>query len=214
MGAYVLGLRFNPKQTIPWLETGLEAARRSKDNVIEGALLGALGNDCVTLGDARKAIEYHDQALKISREIGGTGEGIHLVSLGSAYYLANPARLSRYDQALKIFREIGDRRGEGAALNNLGLAYSDLSDPRKVIEYYDQALNIAREIGDRRGEGAALGNLGLAYSDLSDPRKAIGYYDQALKIAREIGDRRNEGNQLGNLGTAYKDLGGSRKAIE
>ena len=78
-----------------------------------------------TLGDARKAIEY-------------------------------------YEQALAIAREIGDRRGEGTALGNLGLAYAALGDARKAIEYYEQALAIAREIGDRRGEGACAGQPGHA----------------------------------------------------
>ena len=45
-------------------------------------------------------------------------------------------------------------------LGNLGIAYSDLGEPRKAIEYYEQALKISRDIGDRRGEGNRLGNLG------------------------------------------------------
>ena len=63
------------------------------------------------------------------------------------------------------------------ALGNLGLAYSDLGETRKAIEYYEQDLAIARETGDRRGEGMTLGNLGNAYSDLGEPRKAIEYYE-------------------------------------
>ncbi len=84
--------------------------------------------------------------------------------------------------AWSIAREIGDRRGEGAALGNLGNAYADLGEPRKAIEFYEQALVIAREIGDRRGEGNALGNLGIAYLNLGEPRKAIEFYEQALVI--------------------------------
>ncbi len=108
----------------------------------------------------------------------------------------------------------GDRGGESAWLNNLGLAYADLGQPRRAIEFYQQALAIAREIGDRRGEGIRLGNLGNAYADLGQPRRAIEYYEQALAISREIGDRRGEGIRLGNLGNAYADLGQPRRAIE
>jgi len=118
------------------------------------------------------------------------------------------------EAAVSAAREIGDRHGEGAHLGNLGLAYADLGEVRRAIEYYEQALAIDREIGDRRGEGADLGNLGLAYSDLGETRRAIEYYEQALAIAREIGDRRGEGNRLGNLGIAYKNLGETRRAIE
>lgn len=49
-----------------------------------GAVLGNLGNAYASLGDARKAIGYYEEALKISREIGDRrGEGNHLHNLGS-----------------------------------------------------------------------------------------------------------------------------------
>ena len=81
---------------------------------------------------------------------------------------------------LVIAREIGDRRGEGNALGNLGLAYAALGETRRAIELYEQQLVIAREIGDRRGEGTALGNLGSAYARLGEPRRAIELYEQRL----------------------------------
>ena len=43
--------------------------------------------------------------------------------------------LVRFWSALAIRREIGDRRGEGARLGNLGLAYSELGQPQAAIEY-------------------------------------------------------------------------------
>ena len=85
--------------------------------------------------------------------------------------------------ALNACRQSDDKVAEGCHLGNLGLAYSDLGEPRKAIEFYEQALKISREIGDRQGEGNRLGNLGTAYSHLGEPRKAIEFYEQALKIS-------------------------------
>ena len=116
--------------------------------------------------------------------------------------------------AVDAAREIGDRRGEGNALGNLGLAHAALGDARRAIEYHEQALEVAREIGDRGGEGSALGNLGNAHAALGDARRAIEYHEQALEVVREIGDRRGEGNTLGNLGIAHAALGDARRAIE
>jgi tetratricopeptide (TPR) repeat protein len=214
---YVLDLHLPPRQQIPLLQAALEAARRLGDRSDEGIHLGNLGNAYAALGDARKAIEFHEKHLAIAREIGDRrGEGNALGNLGNAYAALGDARkaIEFYEKRMEIAREIGDRRGEGNALGNLGLAYADLGDARKAIEFYEKRLAIAREIGDRRGEGAALGNLGLAYADLGDARKAIEFYEKRLAIAREIGDRRGEGNALGNLGNAYADLGDARKAIE
>ena len=54
-------------------------------------------------GEARRAIEYHEQVLAIAREF-------------------------------------GDRRGEGAALGNLGGPTTDLGEVRRAIEFYEQGL--------------------------------------------------------------------------
>ena len=68
------------------------------------------------LGEARKAIEYYEQALAIAREIGDRrGEGASLGNLGRAYADLGDARkaIEYYEQALAIAREIGDKRDEG-----------------------------------------------------------------------------------------------------
>ena len=216
-GIDIISLRLHPREQISWIETGLSTARIMKDHKAEGLSLGNLGNRYFEMGEMRKATEFYEQALQISKKNGARkSEGIWLGNMGLAYSdLGDPRKaIELYEQALKIARETGNRRGEGNLLGNLGSAYSDLGDPRKAIELYEQALKIAREIGNRRGEGNLLGNLGSAYSDLGDPRKAIELYEQALKIARETGNRRGEGNLLGNLGSAYSDLGDPRKAIE
>ena len=118
------------------------------------------------------------------------------------------------EPSLKAARKLGNRKNEGMALGNLGIAYGALGETRRAIEYFEQRLPIARQTGDRRGEGRALGNLGNAYADLGEPRRAIEYYEQQLAIARETGDRRGEGTALGNLGTAHWDLGEPKRAIE
>ena len=123
-------------------------------------------------------------------------------------------RICWLEIALAAARRWQYREGEGAMLGHLGLAFSDLGETRRGIQFYEQYLAIAREIGDRRGEGAALGNLGLAYSNLGETRRAIQLNEQALLVFREIGDHRGEGNALGNLGIAYRKLGETRRAIQ
>jgi tetratricopeptide (TPR) repeat protein len=123
-------------------------------------------------------------------------------------------RISWLDIALATARRLQDRAGEGVALGSLGLAYADLGETRRAIQFHEQALPILREIGDCRGEGAVLGNLGLAYADLGETSRAIQFYERALPILREIGDRRGEGSVLGNLGLAYANLGETHRAIQ
>ena len=215
-GAHLLHLRQAPWARIAWLEAAAGAARRTGDRRLEGTNLGNLGLAYAALGETRRAIEYHEQDLKIAREIGDRrGEGAARGNLGVAYENLGETRraIEYYEQHLKIALESGDQREERNALCNLGNAYADLGETSRAIDYTEQHLTRAREIGDRRGEGATLGNLGLAAAALGETRRAIEYYEQHLEIAREIGDRLGEGNALGNLGNAYADLGESRRAI-
>jgi tetratricopeptide (TPR) repeat protein len=111
-------------------------------------------------------------------------------------------KIAWLEAGLTAARRLNNRGAEGARLGNLGLAYTDLAEPRRAIAYHEQALQVLREIGDRRGEGAALGNLGIAYRQLGEPSRAKEYYGQQLAIARETRDRRGAGNALGSLGVA------------
>ncbi len=168
------------------------------------------------IGQVRKAIEFYEAALPLTRELNNKqAEGAILCNLGIAYKNLGEVRkaIPYYEQALQIDREIGDKRGEGADLGNLGIAYKNLGEVRKAITYYEQALLIARDIGDKRGEGADLGNLGIAYYSLGDLPKAIEYYEQSLLIKCEIGDKNGETSDLGNLAEALIANGDFLNAI-
>jgi len=123
-------------------------------------------------------------------------------------------RIGWLQVALVSSRRLEDRRGEGNALGNMGIAYAHLGEFHRAIEAYEQHLVIAREIGDRLREGHTLGNMGLAYGAIGETSRAIELFEQDLAIAREIGDRRGEGAALGNMGLAYAALGEPQRAIE
>ncbi|MGH9848776.1 MAG: ATP-binding protein, partial [Blastocatellia bacterium] len=85
-------------------------------------------------------------------------------------------------------RRLKRRDHEGVALGNLGVAWKDLGETRKAIEFYEQAIAIAREIGDRRGEGIALWNLSLSLDELGERAQAIALAEAALAIHEAIED--------------------------
>ena len=177
----------------------------------------ALGIAYYSLGDFRKAIEYHERHLKISKEVGDrAGERIAYCYLGNAYHSLGHFQkaIEYHERHLKISKEVGDRAGEGRAYCNLGVAYDGLGDFQKAIEYHERNLKISKEVGDRAGEGKAYCNLGNAYGSLGDFQKAIEYHERHLKISKELGDRAGEGGAYGNLGIAYHRLGDFQKALE
>ena len=75
----------------------------------EGIALGSLGCVYATLGETRRAIEFHEQYLEIVREIGDRhNEGISLYNLSNALAKAGERgqAITRLQEALKIFEEI------------------------------------------------------------------------------------------------------------
>ena len=213
----VLALRLHPRERLQWLNSVLRAARRLNDRPGEAVALSNMGNAYDSLGEYRRAIEFHEQHLAIAREIGDRlGEGQALINMGNAYHSLGEYRraIEFQEQSLQMERGVGNRQGEAQSLGNLGNAYYSLGECRRAIAFYEQCLAIAQEIGDRQGEAYALGNLGIAYDSLGEYRRASEFHEQDLAIAREIGDRLGEGSALGNLGNACYLLGEYRRAIE
>jgi tetratricopeptide (TPR) repeat protein len=216
-GNDILDLRLHPKKRILWLKNAVVASRQLKDDRMEEASLGRLGQAYFALSEIRKAIEHYELALAIARNINDRqGDGAALGNIGNAYsHLGEYCRaIEYYMQASDISHQIDDKRNEAAWLGNLGMAYYSLGDSEKAIEYCGQALNISRQIGDKRQEGFWLGDLGLAYFALGRIRCAIEYYDQCLSISREIGDKESEGSAMGSIGNFYSHIGNIPKAIE
>ena len=153
----------------------------------EATLLSGLGNAHGALGNYTRAIDFYQQSLDISREIGNRqGEASSLGGLGIVYYF-----LRKYEQAihfsqqwLDISREIGDRQGEVSSLSALGTAYRGIGDYARAIDFYQQSLDISREIGDRQGEVPYLGGLRSAYLNLGDDERDIAFNQQSLDISR------------------------------
>ena len=111
----------------------------------------------------RRAIELHEQALTIDREIGDReGEAAALTGLGNAYVALGEVRraIELHEQALTIDREIGDRGGEALGLINLAGAYTDAKDLSRAIQDAAHGVGIADEVG--LAQGSSEGRVQLA----------------------------------------------------
>jgi CHAT domain-containing protein/Tfp pilus assembly protein PilF len=191
-------------------QAGLKHSQLLKDKHYTSYFLGNLGIIYNDLDQYPKALEYHQQALAIHREIGDRRqEGGQLTNIGNVYnrlgqYLK---AVEYYQQASNIFREVGDKDWEGTSLANLGVIFHQLDGDPIALEYYQQALTLHREIGNQFGEGIDLFNLGGVYNKLGQYTEALEYYRQALIIFEEIGNRRGKGGVQNNIGMVYQNSG-------
>ena len=107
----------------------LENCKRDWPSDRKRSSLWNLGNAYKSLGDYKKAIEYHQKQLKIAKEIGDrAGEVAAYENLRNACQsLGDYKKAIEYHQkGLKIAKEIGDRAGEKAVYRNLSNAYGAL----------------------------------------------------------------------------------------
>ena len=195
----------------------MNEAKQAGDKHREGEAYTKLGKVCYSLGDHKKAIEFHQQSLSMAKEIVEKDlEGKAYINLGNAYDCLGDHKkaIEIYKQRLTIAKEIGNKGSEGTAYTNLGIAYYSLGDPKKAIEFHQQSLSIAKEIGNKGLEGAAYNNLGCAYDSLGDHKKAIEFHQQRLTFAKEIGNKGSERDAYADLGIAYDSLADHKKAIE
>ncbi|MEC4819163.1 MAG: CHAT domain-containing tetratricopeptide repeat protein, partial [Scytonema sp. PMC 1069.18] len=179
--------------------------------------LGNLGNVYKLLGEYKQAIKYHQQSLKIAREIFNHQIEVNcLDNLGNVYQSLEKynTAIQSYQQALKIAHQQDYPKEKANSLDHLGSAYYSLGKYKQAIKYHQQSLKIAKRIGDRHRQAICLCNLGIATKTLGKYQEAINYYQQSLNIAHQQSYYDEVANCLLHLGIAYNSIGLYETAFE
>lgn len=147
------------------------------------------------------------------------------------------AAIAQYQQSLEIVKKYGARSKEVFVLNAIGIAWNNLGEYAKAIDFYQQSLAVLKLIDDkqasvkdiRTAESIFLTNIGNTYEQWADTavdettdakyNQAQEYFRQAAAIYRELGDRAQEAYLLESMARIYaKKLGeeevNNEKAIE
>jgi tetratricopeptide (TPR) repeat protein len=105
---------------------------------------------------------------------------------------------------------------EAENLTFLGIAYRDLGDYDKSIEYCDQALLLAQKLKNAAVESDALGYSGIGYYYKGNYEEASIRVRRALEITghAEVKNRSGEVEKLRYLGHAHRGLGQFEEAID
>jgi tetratricopeptide (TPR) repeat protein len=127
--------------------------------------------------------------------------------------LGSPTSREQAEALLEVARRAGDRRGEAAAMTDLGITQIQLGQTGQAVELLEKALGIYRELKDLASEVDVASPLGSALIATGQVARGLAMLEEALAGNVKLGDRFAEKLTLERLGMAFGSLGDSIKAL-
>jgi CHAT domain-containing protein/tetratricopeptide (TPR) repeat protein len=124
------------------------------------------------------------------------------------------AAIEKYEQALPLFAAAQDNYRRTITLHSIGLAYFQLNEIRKALDYFTETAALAVSSGYQRLEAGAETYIGGLLDILGDVGRALDHHQRALKLARAGGYPQAEGSSLSNIGKIYNETADWPKALE
>jgi len=132
-----------------------------------------------------------------------------------SYSSTSPEKAIEYSNlALKEATENEYKKGIVDAFNNIGMAYTTLSQYETALNFHQKAAVVAFEINDKSCIASAYSNIGRVYWRLQIMEKAMEYYFKSLKIQYELKDDNAIAKTLNNIGLVYFEDGNLESAKE
>jgi len=170
-----------------------------------------------SLGDVKRAIDYHERSFAVMARLGHQEGVVNAVgNLGGCYLVLGESRkaIASFIMVLEMEERLGRLDSQTTALNNLGLCHLGLGEVSKAIEYSRRSLVLAEKIGDLAKQADALSSLGGCQITLGNFSDAIGYLERSYALDCKLGREVGQAQRLGDLSTCFWRLGDIPKAIE
>jgi tetratricopeptide (TPR) repeat protein len=116
--------------------------------------------------------------------------------------------------AAATFGSLGDKRGQAAALDRVGIIHRNTARFRDALAYHQEAMDIYRDAGDMRGLAETLAHSGVALAELGRHAEVMDSFSEALDIYRQAGDLRGQAITLNNIGVARYNQGYHKDAMQ
>ena len=180
------------------------AAKEANDPIEMATASMSYGDAMARLHKIGEAIKSYEEALRLAQE-----HGNRTVEIDAAYRLATALRsindaeraLKYYGIALPLVKELGNLYGQIRILNDMGIAYYNLSKFKEAIPCYQESLEAAIAAVDADSIAVAQFNTGDAFLADGNPAAAIPYLEKALEAESNFRYKVAEG-----LGMAYMEI--------
>lgn len=208
--AYYMNSRMDTAHSL--LNHALEKATEVKDEQLQAAIHGAIGNLHNVTGDCQEALAYYLKALPVF-EANGNKERVRslLGNIATLYY-----SMANLNQSEKYYVELEKESLDADDPYNLGRAYEGFSkialkrkEFQSSLEYSERAAKIFREGGYKSSEAIAIQGIAMVYyQHYKEYDKAKEYALKALELSKETGYKADIVGSLNTL--SYSLLPGRR----
>lgn len=169
------------------------------------------------LGNFDLAMEYLEQGLAISREIGyDIGTCRLILERGAIYEKIGEQIASEKDvmDGLELALTINYYHGVALAYNTIAIVKAksgNLEDSKTDLYKSIAAYQKTHKTFELK---SPYSNIGQVYDIMGDPDKAFEYFQKALNINRSFGNELGTATQLNNIGGIYQRKGNLPRALE
>jgi tetratricopeptide (TPR) repeat protein len=138
-----------------------------------------------------------------------------LLGMGEVETLrANPQDSVEYlNRALALTIQFGNDERRAKVLQDIAVAYRELSKPDDALRFAEESLDIRRRLGQKKGIAQDLHTIAQIQANQGKMELALKGYQDAIRIQREIGDNTGLGDTLVDLGNLYADQSDNDKAV-
>ena len=176
-----------------------------------------IGNVYKDHGEFERALEFYNESLKISTEIGDEmGITVRLNNIGVIY--KNQGELSLaldyYNNSLKLGKKLGYKHEIAESLNNIGVIHLYQGEISIALEYYLKSLEIREELGNKNGIAISLSNIGTVHKHKGEVIAALDFFNKSLKIYEEIDGKLGIASCQANIGSIYLSQGETATALD
>ncbi|MDP4199366.1 MAG: tetratricopeptide repeat protein [Bacteroidota bacterium] len=178
----------------------------SPHHLVEGPMF-SLGLALSNQGKYKEAIDYYEQALKLSREQHRQSEVDILGALGNAALEQGdyPKALEYQYASLSILERSDDPLRRSIVLGNIARVYLEVQALDRADHFFERSYLLAKEQEDDSGMASILYNRGLIAQQQQNDRETRRFFKAALHVATGVGRKESEAyieNSLGELDMA------------
>ncbi|MFW9957432.1 MAG: tetratricopeptide repeat protein [Candidatus Odinarchaeota archaeon] len=168
-------------------------------------------------GNLDRAMDYHQESLKIRQNL-GIKEGVSVAfnNIGLVFWTKGDLDKATeyYKKSLAIYEELKDENGISKVLNNLANISSSRGELDQALGYHLKSLDIKKRIASKQDIATSLINVGVIHRLKGNLDQAAECYNKSLKIQQNQSIGPEFALALNNLGEIYNLKGELDSALE